>query len=113
VANIPRLKVEYQLSRAVFFRYVGQYLAQERDALEDPHGYPVLLADSTGTNVPVVATIQNTFRNDVLFSYNPIPGTVVYLGYGASLDEPNAFQFNQMTRTQDGFFFKVSYLFRL
>src|SRR5256886_6480 len=34
-ANIPRLKLEYQLSRAVFFRYVGQYVAQDQVALED------------------------------------------------------------------------------
>src|SRR5258705_3592522 len=29
-ANIPRLKVEYQLTRDIFFRYVGQYFAQVR-----------------------------------------------------------------------------------
>ena len=113
VANIPRLKVEYQLSRAVFVRYVGQYLAQERDALESRAGYPVLAPNDSGTLVPVAAATSNTFRNDVLFSYNPIPGTVVFLGYGASLTEPDAFQFNSMSRTQDGFFLKVSYLFRL
>ncbi|HEX9704752.1 MAG TPA: DUF5916 domain-containing protein, partial [Gemmatimonadales bacterium] len=36
IANIPRVKLEYQLSRAVFFRYVGQYVAQDRAALRDP-----------------------------------------------------------------------------
>ncbi|HTR19698.1 MAG TPA: DUF5916 domain-containing protein [Gemmatimonadales bacterium] len=114
LANIPRLKVEYQLTRAIFVRYVGQYLAQERDALQDPRaGFPVLSPDSAGTLVPVAASTENTFRNDVLFSYNPIPGTVVFLGYGASLTEPDAFQFANMARTQDGFFLKVSYLFRL
>src|SRR5213083_1612253 len=35
-ANIPRLKIEYQLTRDIFFRYVGQYFAQEHDALRDP-----------------------------------------------------------------------------
>jgi hypothetical protein len=40
-ANIPRLKIEYQLRRDIFFRYVGQYTAQEVDALRDPrYGYP-------------------------------------------------------------------------
>src|SRR3989441_997935 len=42
-ANIPRLKVEYQPSRAIFFRYVGQYFAQDQAALEDPRtGQPIL-----------------------------------------------------------------------
>lgn len=113
VANIPRFKVEYQLTRAIFFRYVGQYIAQERDALENPSGLPVLTPDTSGTLVPVAAAVQNNFRNDVLFSYNPVPGTVVFLGYGASLTEADAFQFNRMARTQDGFFLKLSYLFRL
>src|SRR5712692_649688 len=35
-ANIPRFKVEYQLTRDIFFRYVGQYFAQDQAALVDP-----------------------------------------------------------------------------
>ncbi|PYQ47186.1 MAG: hypothetical protein DMF78_24385, partial [Acidobacteria bacterium] len=35
VRRIPRLKVEYQLSRAVFFRVVGEYDASRQDALRD------------------------------------------------------------------------------
>src|SRR5207247_96342 len=43
-ANIPRLKLEYQLSRAVFFRYVGQYVAQDQVALQDPRtGQPLVV----------------------------------------------------------------------
>ena len=33
--DIPRLKVEYQLSRPIFLRFVGQYDAQRQDALRD------------------------------------------------------------------------------
>ena len=50
---------------------------------------------------------------DWLFSYRPIPGTLVYLGYGSTMQEPDAFQFNALERTTDGFFAKISYLFRL
>lgn len=108
-ANIPRLKIEYQLRRDIFFRYVGQYTAQEVDALRDPrYGYPLVVNGS-----PAAARTENEFRNDVLFSYRPIPGTVLFLGYGTSLTEPEPFNFGRMTRTSDGFFLKASYLFRM
>jgi hypothetical protein len=106
-ANIPRLKLEYQLSRAIFVRYVGQYFAQDQVALRDPRTGQPLLGPGTG------AQVTNDFRNDVLFSYKPTPGTVVFFGYGASLAEPDAFHFSNLTRTADGFFLKLSYLFRV
>jgi uncharacterized protein DUF5916 len=116
-ANIPRLKVEYQLNRSMFFRYVGQYFSQDRTALRAARtGQPLLLpgyaAAQFGPNGPFVV---NDFRNDFLFSYKPTPGTVVFFGYGASLSEPNSFAFDmsQLNRTADGFFLKVSYLYRL
>jgi hypothetical protein len=37
----------------------------------------------------------------------------VFLGYGASLSEADAFQFRNLSRTSDGFFLKLSYLFRM
>src|SRR5207253_351968 len=95
-ANIPRLKVEYQLSRAIFFRYVGQYFAQDQAALEDPRtGQPIL-------GPRTAAVVTNEFRNDVLFSYKPVPGTVCFFGYGASLTELDAFQFRNLSRASDG-----------
>jgi len=38
---------------------------------------------------------------------------VLFLGYGASLTEPQPLQFDRLARANDGFFFKGSYLFRL
>ncbi|HEU5262984.1 MAG TPA: DUF5916 domain-containing protein [Gemmatimonadales bacterium] len=108
-ANIPRLKLEYQLSRATFFRYVGQYFAQDQVALEDPRTGQPLLVDGTAGG----PAVTNDFRNDFLFSYKPTPGTVLFVGYGTSLSEPDAFRFRDLTRTNDGFFLKVSYLFRM
>jgi hypothetical protein len=114
-ADIPRLKLEYQLTRAIFFRYVGQYFAQRRGALVDPRsGAPLVLDSAAQLRVgPAGASVTNDFRNDVLFSYRPTPGTVLFFGYGASLEEPDAFQFQGLRRTQDGFFVKASYLFRM
>ena len=116
-ANIPRLKVEYQLSRAIFVRYVGQYFSQDRGALVDPRGGLPLLLSPTGAEFfgSSDATVTNDFRNDVLFSYKPTTGTVLFLGYGAALAEPKAFSFERETlnRVSDGFFLKASYTYRL
>ncbi len=108
-ANIPRLKVEYQLTRDIFVRYVGQYEAQEQDALRDPISGNPLIVDS----LPAGSETSTEFRNDVLFSYKPTPGTVLFLGYGASLADRDPFAFDQLERTSDGFFLKISYQFRL
>jgi hypothetical protein len=108
-ANIPRLKVEYQLTRDIFFRYVGQYFAQERDTLRDPRSGNPLVVDT----IPSTRTTQTEFRNDFLFSYRPIPGTVFFFGYGASLTEDDPLSFRRLSRTADGFFLKASYLFRM
>ncbi|HYR30431.1 MAG TPA: DUF5916 domain-containing protein [Gemmatimonadales bacterium] len=115
IANIPRLKLEYQVTRDIFFRYVGQYFAQQRAALVDPRtGLPLVLdATATARVGPSGDVKQNDFRSDFLFSYKPTPGTVFFLGYGASLAEPDAFQFQGLKRSGDGFFLKLSYLFRM
>jgi len=108
-ANIPRLKVEYQLTKDIFFRYVGQYFAQVRDTLRDPRTGDQLIVDT----IPQGRSTNTEFRNDFLFSYKPTPGTVLFFGYGSSLSEPDPFSFRRLSRTGDGFFLKASYLFRM
>ncbi|HEY8164191.1 MAG TPA: DUF5916 domain-containing protein [Gemmatimonadaceae bacterium] len=105
--TIPRLKVEYQLTPAMFLRLVGQYAARSRAALEDRFGNPILVSGILDT-----PTSSNEFSMDWLFSYRPIPGTLVYLGYGSTMEEPRDFRFTDLRRTRDGFFGKMSYLFR-
>jgi hypothetical protein len=113
-AHIPRLKLEYQLSRPIFVRFVGQYTAQETDARRDPAtDRPILTPNDEGVLEPVPAQTQNDLRVDFLFSYRPTPGTVFYLGYGSSLTEADAFTFRDVNRVSDGFFVKLSYLFHL
>ena len=53
------------------------------------------------------------FASTALFSYQPTPGTVFFAGYGSVLTEPRGLRFNQLQRTNDGFFVKISYLFRV
>ena len=105
--TIPRLKMEYQVSQALFLRLVGQYAARSRSILRDRDGNLILVS-----GLPVAATATNEFSMDWLFSYRPIPGTLVYLGYGSTMEEPREFSFQDLRRTRDGFFGKLSYLFR-
>jgi hypothetical protein len=113
-AHIPRLRIEYQLARSIFLRFIGQYDAQERDALRDPAtDRPILLRDADGFYRPAAPEVSNDLRLDWLFSFRPNPGTVVYLGYGTGLTEDDAFSFSRVRRVNDGFFAKLSYLFRV
>ena len=105
--TIPRLKVEYQMTRAIFFRLVGQYAARSRSPLLDRNGNPILL---NGVLDP--GTKSNEFTTDWLFSYRPVPGTLAYFGYGSTMVESREFRFSDLERTRDGFFGKLSYLFR-
>ena len=115
VRDIPRLKLEYQLTRAIFFRFVGQYDATNVHDLRDDTrtNDPIVVPDGDGGFERVTAWTRNDFRFDALFSFEPNPGTVIFAGYGSSLTENNSFKFNSLERTNDGFFMKLSYLFRM
>ncbi|HET9636540.1 MAG TPA: DUF5916 domain-containing protein [Gemmatimonadaceae bacterium] len=111
---IPRVKFEYQITRAIFMRLVGEYDLSEHDDLRD----------ETRTNYPLVidgavasAERSRSLHGDYLFSYQPTPGTVFFLGYGSRADgDPNPldrFNWQPLRRSADYFFAKYSYLLRL
>jgi hypothetical protein len=112
---IPRMKIEYQLSRPIFLRFVGQYDATKIAALRDDSrtNDPVLIRRADGTFRRADAVQRSGFRADWLFSYQPNPGTVLFAGYGTSMNGAEFFEPGALERTSDGFFVKVSYLFRL
>jgi len=109
----PRVKVEYQLSRALFARVIGEYYTEKVLDLYDESrtGYP-LLRRSGGDWVAARGYSDNAFRADWLVSYQPQPGTVFYVGYGARMTEPEPLRFQHLARRDDAFFVKASYLFR-
>jgi hypothetical protein len=113
--TIPRVKVEYQLSRPIFLRFVGQYDGLKVDALRDDSrtNDPILIRSASGSFRRADAVQRSTFRADWLFSYQPNPGTVFFAGYGASLGSAEFFSPSDLERTSDGFFVKLSYLFRM
>jgi hypothetical protein len=111
---IPRVRVEYQFSRAIFFRLVGEYALSEHDDLRDETRtfFPLIIDGKKA-----IAERSARFRGDALFSYQPNPGTVVFLGYGsqatAAPDPLERFEYQALLRTSDYFFVKLSYLFRM
>ena len=125
--RIPRLKMEYQIARPIFVRLVGEFDSFYRDALRDESttGRPIIAPDACNNYVVgVTRGCQNTkFRGDFLFSYQPNPGTVLFLGYGSGYADtrtssrpfefPSSFGFKGYNRTDDALFLKGSYLFRL
>jgi hypothetical protein len=107
---IPRLKVEYQPRRWLFARIVVQLEGLRRDALRDPvSGWPLLVEGA-----PSPRRDSKQLRVDALASYEPTPGTVAFLGYGASLDDVQAERPTRgpLTRASEGFFLKLAYRFR-
>jgi hypothetical protein len=108
-STIPRLKLEYQPRRSLFFRLVTEYQFNQRDALYDPAtGQPIYVGGE-----PAGAFDTNGLRTDLLFSFEPTPGTVAFFGYGVSLaKDPLLYTTPGYTRTTDGFFVKLAYVFR-
>ncbi len=117
IRRIPRLKAEYQISRPIFVRVVGEYNSDWQDDLRDDSrtNLPIYIRNARGGYDRAAKACTKSFRADWLFAYQPTPGTVVFAGYGNTLanveDDPRAA--SRLTRTVDGFFLKVSYLFRL
>ncbi|MBA2293191.1 MAG: carbohydrate binding family 9 domain-containing protein [Gemmatimonadales bacterium] len=116
---VPRARLEYQISRAFQVRLVSQYALETRDSLRDDSrtGLPIVFAGQNGTFTRAAAFRDGRLRTDVLFSYLPNPGTVVYFGYGAShvdqVDEVDVLRRSGARRTNDGLFLKLSYLWRV
>jgi hypothetical protein len=115
VRSIPRVKVEYQITRPLFFRFVGPHDGTKIDALRDDGrtNLPILVRNGDGTFSQSAPVERSGFRADWLLSYQPNPGTVIFAGYGASLGSPQFFSPNDLVKTSDGFFVKLSYLLRM
>ncbi len=116
IRRIPRLKLEYQISRSTFLRAVAEYDAARQDDLRDDSRteLPIVIRDpATGEYQPALGSTRNRLRGDLLFAYQPRPGTVFFAGYGSTFAKQEPLGPRQLRRESDGFFFKLSYLFRL
>lgn len=106
---IPRLKAEYQPTRALFFRVVSQYRSDRVYALHNRFTLGGLY-DADGALVG--ATNYRSLRTDWLVQYEPSPGTIAFFGYGDSWGSPGSVLDTDMRRQTDGIFVKLAYLFR-
>jgi hypothetical protein len=107
-STIPRLKLEYQPRRGLFFRAVGEYRSDRTAALRDPEGGAPLYVGGA----PRPVSEFNGLRLDLLASFEPTPGTAAYLGYGSSLETDRELNLSRLERVSDGFFVKLAYRVR-
>lgn len=110
-----RLRAEYQITRQMFVRVIGEYALTAQDSLRDDSRteLPVYLRAANGTFTRAAAFERTRARIDVLMSYLPSPGTVFYVGYGDALAANEPAGPARLQRTRDMFFLKLSYLFRM
>jgi hypothetical protein len=105
---IPRLRLVYQPTRALFFRIIAEYRSERQDALYSAVSGDPILVDGVVTTPSEFNGMQVNF----LASYEPTPGTVAFFGYGADMESPTSLGVSDLTRSRDGFFIKLAYLFR-
>ena len=113
--NVPRVRMEYQVTRQIFVRVIGEVARLQQDSLRDDSrtNRPVFFRGSSGALTRAVAFDRLRGRLDFLFSYLPTPGTVVYYGYGNTSDADRPGGTRGLQPNRDVFFAKLSYLFRL
>ncbi len=113
--SAQRLRIEYQVTRQMFVRVIGEVARTEQDSLRDDSRteLPVFLRAGDGTFRRALGFERTRSRLDVLFSYLPTPGTVFYVGYGEALAANKPDGPERLQRTRDVYFLKLSYLFRL
>ncbi len=122
-SSIPRLKLEYQLTRAISVRAIGEYATLRQDALrDDSRTNGPLLAEGAAGWRAMPASERRQFRGDALFAWQPTPGTVFFAGYGSTYYgqgigdpqlRPSLARERDLRRAGDAVFVKLSYLFRL
>jgi hypothetical protein len=107
--NLSRVRLQYQFGRSVFARVIGQYDLERQSALRHPvTGEPVLIG-----GVLQDARDRGTFQGQALLSYEPSPGTIFFVGYSRLMEGPYGYGLGAKEPIADGFFLKLSYLFRL
>jgi hypothetical protein len=105
---LPRVTVEFQPVRQLFFRVFAEYRVDQRETLVDPAtGTPLFL-----DGAPAGGLDFRGIRTDFLAQYLPSPGTVAYVGYATNFDNQYTGLGSDLTQSQDRFFVKVAYLFR-
>jgi hypothetical protein len=107
--HIPRVRLQYQFNKSLFARAVGQYELDRSEALTDPTTGHLLVVD--GDLQPAQSTGE--FQGQLLFQYEPSPGTIFYIGFSRLMEGRRTLSLDRMDPVQEGLFLKLSYLFRM
>ena len=84
----------------------------ERQPLLDPaSGMPIQRCDGTDCS-QLTGTDGYDIHVEALVSYEPSPGTVMYIGYSREMEDTGSFRFRQVRPQADGLVAKLSYRFR-
>ncbi len=111
-AIIPRTRAQYQFTRSIYVRAVAEYSSQEREPLRDPvSGTPLLFCGAV-TCTASSGFQQHRLLGQLLFAYQPTPGTVVFVGWGHTARDDRALGFSGLESQTDGLFVKGSYRLR-
>ena len=114
---IPRIQAEYQLTRSIFIRVIGQYTFAYQDSLRDDARTELPIytySPTTGLYSRASSSVTNQLESSILFAYQPLPGTVAFVGYGNLAQNPLPVPPLSpwgLTRQSDNFFIKFSWLF--
>ncbi|MCY4573086.1 MAG: DUF5916 domain-containing protein [Gemmatimonadetes bacterium] len=111
-ATIPRGRIQYQFSRALFVRTIVEYGSQDRGRLLAPTDGEQVSYCSGDSCFGLGGSGANDISIEALVSYEPTPGTVFFLGYTRQMDDPEAFRFRNVRPQSEGVFMKLSYRFR-
>lgn len=107
--NLSRVRVQYQFGKSLFARAIAQYDLEQRDALRHPeNGLPIAVG-----GVRQDASDRGDFQGQFLVSYEPSPGTIFFMGYSRLMQGQSDYRLGSKDLLQDGFFVKLSYLFRM
>ena len=107
-ADIPRLRTQYQFSKALFARIILQYDLSEREARRDPTtGLPLIIDDELSVDEE-----RGRFLTQILVSYEPSPRTVFFIGWSRQMEGDRTFSLSQMDPINEGLLAKLSYLYR-
>ena len=111
-ATIPRARIQFQFSRALFLRTIMEYGSQDRGVLLTPADGRQVSYCSGESCFGLGGSASNDISVEALLSYEPTPGTVFFVGYTRQMDDPEAFRFRNVRPQSEGMFMKRSYRFR-
>lgn len=112
-ATIPRIRAQYQFTRALGLRTIVEYGSETRGEMRDPVTGEALSYCDEGECEGLSGSETNDVSVETLLSYEPTPGTVFFIGYSRQMEDIGAFRFRDTVPQADGVFVKLSYRFRM